>query len=91
MSKTLVQSGPVVYVAIGDQKMIWSARRDMGDLKKAGSLIAWGGAYLDLKKFYWNTVKNHIFTCPDRIQKIKNGSKCWINLVFSKYILEIAL
>ena len=45
------RSGPVVHVVIGVQKLIRSARRDMGDLKKADSLISWA-AYLDLKRFY---------------------------------------
>ena len=44
-------SGPVVHVASGLQKLMQSARRDIGDLKKDGGLISLG-VYLDLKRFY---------------------------------------
>ena len=44
-------SGPVVHIASGLQKLMQSARRDIGDLKKAVSLISLG-VYLDLKRFY---------------------------------------
>ena len=44
-------SGPVVQVASGLQKLMQSARRDIGDLKKDGGLISLG-VYLDLKRFY---------------------------------------
>ena len=40
-------SGPVVHVASGLQKLMQSARKDIGDLKKAVSLISLV-VYLDL-------------------------------------------
>ena len=43
---------PVAHVANGVQKQTRPARRDMEDIKKAGTLISCA-AYLDLKRFYW--------------------------------------